>query len=102
MFNELDLDLKNSTITFNGFTEINQGIPLINQLELLKEDLLQIEVGSDLIIDVGFYPEFSAEGEFKILLIKNSDWENPSWSAQTRDLNKLPLLIQEAIDKSTK
>jgi hypothetical protein len=45
----------------------------------LTEDLLQIEVGNqNLLIDLGWYGEIhSNQGEFKLFVIKNQDWENP-------------------------
>ncbi len=39
-----------------------------------KEDILQIENKSvDLLIDLGWYPEFSVEGPFKLLLVEFSE-----------------------------
>lgn len=67
----------------------------------LKEDLLQIELNFTYLIDVGWYPEFSKDGTFKILLIKDYDWDNPEEEYKTRNLEKLYEIVTELIKKIT-
>jgi hypothetical protein len=95
-----NLNLKNTTILYNDLKDIKKDVPLNEQLNELKEDLLQIEINKNYLVDVGFYPAFSSQGSLKILLIKDSDWENPVLSEETKDLKKLPQLIQVAMDKA--
>ena len=33
--------------------------------------------GNTYILDVGWHPEFNFNGKFKIVLVRNFDWENP-------------------------
>ena len=35
-----------------------------SQIELLKEDLVQVEFGDDIILDLGGHPEFNPRGNF--------------------------------------
>lgn len=50
-----------------------------DSLKYLNEDLLQcLFVKDDLIIDVGWYGDISAnKGEFRIYIIENENWEIP-------------------------
>lgn len=67
-------------ITYNNFN-IDISKPLENQIWELKEDLLQVSYSgrnsSTYILDIGWYPEFNVNGNFKILLIRNYDWDIP-------------------------
>ncbi|MGG0940463.1 hypothetical protein ABHN11_31135 [Brevibacillus centrosporus] len=99
MFEEMNVP--NARITFNDLVHINPKVPLVEQLDNLKEDLFQAEVDKDFIVDVGYYPEFSPTGEFKVRLIKNYDWENPVWGESCKEIAWIPLLIQAAIRKAT-
>lgn len=53
---------------------------LEHSIEFLKEDLLQCSFPKDdLIIDLGWYGDVkSNKGQFKILIIKNENWETPA------------------------
>lgn len=65
--------LQNSFSTYDPEIEYTEE----KNLFYLSEDLLQIEVGN-LIIDLGWYGEiWNNNGQFKIFVIKNQDWENP-------------------------
>ncbi len=68
-------------VTKNDFTTYDPEIDFTEERNLynLTEDLLQIEFDySNLIIDLGWYGEISSNnGNFRIYVIKNEDWENP-------------------------
>jgi hypothetical protein len=78
----------------NDFTEEKN-------LFYLKEDLLQIEFEKlNLIIDLGWYGEISKNnGNFKIFVVENQDWENPRKvevsSSQKKIFEKLSAIIEE-------
>ncbi|MCK5727517.1 MAG: hypothetical protein KAH22_11925 [Thiotrichaceae bacterium] len=74
--------------TYNEFFEIDPELANENNSNWwhFKEDMLQIEDRSaGLLIDLGWYPEFNAEGAFKLVLVKISEapdempnnWDNP-------------------------
>lgn len=59
-----DLDFSPGKITLNDL-KLDRNIPLKNQMDDLKEDLLQINYNDVYIIDVGWYPEFNEKGALK-------------------------------------
>lgn len=48
----LDLSLLTGKITFNDLSRLTDA-PLASQIDSLKEDLLQVEYGEHLLLDVG-------------------------------------------------
>lgn len=60
-------------VAFNEFYEIDPELnnEADSSWEFFKEDILQLENDvHGLLIDLGWYPEFSANGEFKLMLVK--------------------------------
>lgn len=88
---------KNDFTTYNPETDFTEERSLFN----LAEDLLQIEFDySDLVIDLGWYGDISTnDGEFKIYVIENMDWENPirieKSKSQKTITEKLELILLE-------
>ncbi len=65
-----------------------------DQLHLLKEDLLQVEsLDGEYLLDVGWYPEFNATGQFIIMIIKKCNWENPILIRKTSDIQSLKQIL---------
>ncbi|MCW6111094.1 hypothetical protein [Clostridium sporogenes] len=77
--------------------DVNKDIPLEEQIDLLKEDLLQVSYDNDYIIDMGWYPEFDEEGNFRVSVIKDYQWDNPILQKNCRDLNLLNEYVHECI-----
>lgn len=72
-----NIDFGKGIVVYNELL-INKDEPLEHQIWDLKEDLLQVQYNDgELILDVGWYPEFNVNGVFKVQVIKNQDWENP-------------------------
>ena len=63
-----------------------------------KEDIIQIDFGKSLVVDIGFYPEFEPDGFFLVVVILNRDWENPVYKKQCKTLEEMRKCLQEAID----
>lgn len=78
---------------------INKDITLEEQIDLLKEDMLQVSYDNGYLIDVGWYPEFDEEGNFRVYLIKDLQWDNPILQKSCRDLNLLDEYIHECINR---
>lgn len=75
--NNMFLDFWKKAIVKYWDFYINPNETLENQLDKLKEDLVQIEFfKSNLLIDIGFYPSFSKNWKLVLILIKNGDWDN--------------------------
>jgi len=65
----------------------------------LKEDLLQVENNKkNLLLDLGWYPEFSPKGKYRIKLIKNCDWEKPLVKFENRNLNEIVKKIEKIVN----
>ena len=74
-------------------------MPLSEQLESLTEDLIQIEYDNGYLIDIGWYPEYDAEGNFIVQLIKDYNWENPIYKQGCKEDKQLKKILLKAIEK---
>lgn len=92
----LNVDIKDGTITYNTF-EIDFNVPFSEQLDNMTEDLLQIRYDGDYVLDVGWYPEFDSDGNFKICVIKNDDWDNPLFYEVCRSEVELKRFLNIAV-----
>ncbi|ECA5091611.1 hypothetical protein SEENIN0B_01124 [Salmonella enterica subsp. enterica serovar Infantis str. SARB27] len=94
----IDLSIKKGKIIFNEFS-LKEDASLDEQLDNLKEDMLQVKFPGEFILDVGWHPSFDINGQFYIYLIKNFDWEMPTYSGNARDIESLEFEINQAISK---
>lgn len=96
MFEEIDFGkgVNKKYIDFN----VNKDIPLDKQIDWLKEDLVQVIYYNNYLIDIGWYPEFSEEGFFRIVIVKDYQWEDTILQKNCRDLNLLEEYLQECIN----
>lgn len=105
-------DLINSIASFNGkiieneFNDINENIPLHDQLTLLDEDMLFIKFNNNFALDIGWYCHFKdgdtfetykKRGSFIIHVAQNSDWDNPLLRIKTRTFSGLKKAIKKAL-----
>lgn len=74
MINNIDFGVGN--IVYNEF-HIDFNKKLDEQEDSLTEDLLQVEYPNNYLIDLGWYPECNANGNFVITVIYNFDWGKP-------------------------
>jgi len=72
----IPLKFAGGTITHDDLSLL-QECAVSEQVDLLKEDMLQVEYAGGLLLDVGWYPEFDAAGGFRINVIRNCDWGRP-------------------------
>lgn len=87
----------NVILTYDDFIVDNKK-SLIEQIDNLKEDLLQIQIKENLLLDVGWYPSFNINGEFQIKLIKNNNWDIPIKQLHTNDINTLTEMLVEILN----
>lgn len=71
-----NINLRSGKITYDGFY-IDFDLPLEEQELILQQDMVQIQFPQRYVVDVGWYPMMDANGICKIVVIKNSDWDNP-------------------------
>lgn len=92
------LNLGNAKVLYNELN-INLKKPLSEQIWELNEDLLQLSVGSNIIVDVGYYPSHSLNGRFKVMVIEEGNWENPLITTLCDKPDLLVDCIQEVLNK---
>jgi hypothetical protein len=70
---------------------------LADQTEHLKEDLAQVEYPADVILDVGWYPEFDAAGNFVVSIVQHGEWERPLFQESAVTIEELKASIVAGI-----
>jgi hypothetical protein len=91
------IDWRTGQVDFWGLDFFDPGRSCREQLGGLKEDLVQVSFPGDKLIDVGWYPEFSAEGAFKIFVVQNKNWEQPLREYVCKTGEELLLTLRTAI-----
>ncbi|MFC4601149.1 hypothetical protein [Cohnella hongkongensis] len=91
-----NINFENGIIVYNDLV-INVNESLDNQFENLKEDLLQVSYEDKLIIDVGWFPSFSKNGSFRVVVIKDYDWEKPIYRNACRSVEELIKHLEESV-----
>lgn len=89
-------ELFNGNIIYDDLSELNEDLAYEDQIFCFKEDLLQIEhKDRQYLLDVGWRPEFNLKGFFKIVVIKNDDWQNPLYEKRAANISDLKTILQE-------
>ena len=68
------------------------------QYDDLKEDLAQVAFGASVLLDVGWYPDFSPEGRFVIVVVRDQEWEEPILRLECKDVAGLYQALRAAIE----
>lgn len=92
-----DVTLKSGKLTFDDF-DIDPSISFEEQELSYKEDIIQMNFGKSIIVDVGWYPEFESDGSFMIRIIRNEDWTKPVYKQRCKTLEEMKKYLQEAVD----
>lgn len=94
MFSQIDFTP--GVVVYNDI-ELKMDVPLKEQVEHLKEDLLQVNFRDSFLLDVGWYPSFSVEGCFKVMVIRNFNWTEPVRELNVKDINSLQEAVQDCL-----
>jgi len=80
-------------VTFNDLNYLNLSQSLVQQGCSLKEDLLHVKYPHNYLLDVGWYGSFldPKKGFFRIVIIKNNDWQKPKYKLIFKDINLLKI-----------
>jgi hypothetical protein len=92
-----NFDWKNGRVVFWDLDTIDESLPLADQTEHLKEDLAQIEYPAGIILDVGWYPEFAATGNFAVCVVLQGEWQRPLFQKNAFTTEDLKARIVEGI-----
>jgi len=90
-------DWKSGRVTYWDLGGLDEDVPLAAQLDELKEDLAQVEYPNAVLLDVGWYPEFSEDGGFVVSIAVDQDWDEPIFRKTCADVRALRELLLEAI-----
>ena len=63
----------------------------------LTQDILQVELGDGLFIDVSWYPEHDVAGRYHCRVFRD-EWENTIGDRYTRHALKMQQIVQKYID----
>lgn len=74
----------------------NGKVLYIDNYNIFKEDLLQVEYANNYLLDVGWYGE---ENGFIICIIKDYDWENPILKDGSLNKKIMLTILDKMIDE---
>ena len=94
-----NLDIGEGVVVFDDISHLPDAFEAARHIDCLREDMLQIRFGDDVLLDVGWYPSFRKHGHFLLMLVKNQDWEQPLESAKFTDVVTLKQRIAHIASK---
>ncbi len=83
-------------VAFWGLDRLRQSVSLKEQIDELKEDLAQVVFPNNVLLDVGWYPEFDESGSFVVVVVRGEDWSSPLFDRVCSDMDSLVSVISEA------
>lgn len=104
--NKSEINWKSGTVTGWDIDDLDLSKSIDSQIDLLKEDLMQVRFGNAIILNLGWYPEFNSQGQFVLSVVKGEDWndpkyedwENPILQFKFRDMAKFMQNLNQAIE----
>jgi hypothetical protein len=89
------MDFSPGRVIYEEFTLDNEQA-WGEQIDSLNEDLLQVEYPGAILLDLGWYPACSRDGQFQVRVIRNFSWEAPIFYAEVTKINVLRSVIEAA------
>ncbi len=89
------MDFSPGRVVYEEFT-IDEGQDWGEQLDRLREDLLQVEFPGAIVLDLGWYPAFSRAGQFQVRVIRNFTWDAPIFYAEVTKMDVLRSVLEAA------
>lgn len=97
-----EFDFKTGMVILNDFDFIKSlepGEQPEDKLWSFKHDIIQVKYKKGIVLDLGWLPEFDLEkGKFKLVIIKERNWETPIFLKRTKSIKKICEYITEAIE----
>lgn len=86
-------------IEFNNFTEYDMAVYGKHDCYELHEDLLQLlNEKANLVIDLGWYPNYDENGNYLLFLIKNYNWDSPLEKVASKSKSEIVAHIEKWVD----
>jgi len=92
-----DFDWGSGEVIYWALDRVDPAIALVEQLDELKEDLAQVRFGKDTLLDVGWYPEFAAEGSFVVTIVRDENWDDPLFTDEAQTMDALLGAIERGV-----
>jgi len=96
-----EINWKSGEVVFWDIDDLDINRSIDSQLDIiendLKEDLVYVRFGDAIILDLGWYPEFSIQGKFVLMVVKDEDWENPILKLGFRNTGEFMRNLSQAI-----
>jgi hypothetical protein len=97
-----DFDWGTGEVTYWALDTVRTDVPIRDQLDELKEDLVQVRFGERILLDVGWYPEFQADGAFLVVVVRDEDWNDPLFKRQASSFEELRAAINLAVGTASR
>ncbi|MBV7334327.1 hypothetical protein KFU94_40050 [Chloroflexi bacterium TSY] len=75
---------------------LDNELTLADQVDRLNEDLLQVEFPGKVLLDLGWYPAFSNQGQFQVYVVRDANWDEPLFYAEVASLDVLYSVLEAA------
>jgi hypothetical protein len=98
-----EVDWKGGEVVFWGIDDLHLNKAIEPQIEdVLREDLIMVQYGDKIILDLGWYPSFNLDGQFVLNVVESKyqtsqDWDSPVFRTEFRDLDALKSNLDRAI-----
>ncbi|MBH8601198.1 hypothetical protein [Thermoactinomyces sp. CICC 23799] len=95
---------KGWTVKHNNLREINPKTLKQDDDKwfYFTQDLLQLEhQEKSILLDLGWYPDVTPEGEFQVQIIQNGNWEQPIRQFTSNDLHEIVKSIEDVLNQIT-
>jgi hypothetical protein len=89
------MDFSPGRVVYEEFTIADEQ-DSSEQIDNLNEDLLQVEYPGAILLDLGWYPACSRDGQFQVRVIRNFSWEAPIFYAEVTKINVLRSVVEAA------
>lgn len=84
-----NIDIGQGVVVFDDISFLPEAFDAAQHADYLKEDLLQIVFGHDLVLDVGWSPSFDEHGRFVLMLVRGGNWDEPVERAEFTEVVSL-------------
>lgn len=90
------LELVTGEVVHSSIGDFDQTVPAQDLPDLHREDLLQVQYGEWVLLDIGWYPAGDASGAFGLKVVVDRDWDDPAGQFECSTWEDLRAKTQEA------
>ena len=94
-----NIDIKCGLVSYDDISFLTDDFNCHEQIDFLKEDMLQINFPRNLVLDVSWRPSFEEQGAFYVWMVKDQDWQHPIAQAKVFDVISVRRVMSEFITR---